>query len=134
MHKLVYFSNVTENTKRFVEKLEVPAWRIPLRAKDETLDLDGQEYVLALPTYGFGGGAGAIPRQVIRFLNYEPNRRGIRGVIAAGNTNFGAGYCLAGTIISEKCQVPVLHRFELLGTPDDVKIVLERLEQLWEQT
>lgn len=134
MPNLIYFSNVSENTKRFVEKLEIPALRIPLRAKDEPLELDGQEYVLALPTYGFGGGAGAVPKQVIRFLNHEPNRRGLRGVIAAGNTNFGAGYCLAGNIISAKCQVPVLHRFEVLGTPDDVQIVRERMEQLWELT
>jgi hypothetical protein len=36
--------------------------------------------------------------------NDEANRRGIRGVIAAGNRNFGAGYCLAGSIIAKKCQ------------------------------
>ena len=76
-------------------------------------------YVLVLPTYG-GGEGGAVPKQVIRFLNDEDNRSLIRGVIAAGNTNFGEGYCIAGDIVAAKCQVPLLYRFEVFGTPDDV--------------
>jgi protein involved in ribonucleotide reduction len=54
-------------------------------------------------------------------------------VIAAGNTNFGVDYCLAGKVIATKCQVPVLYRFELLGTPDDVTAVQNGMEQFWKQ-
>ncbi len=42
----------------------------------------------------------------------------IRGVIAAGNTNFGDAYAIAGNIIAQKCHVPYLYRFELLGDKD----------------
>ncbi len=59
-----------------------------------------------------------MPKQVIRFLNDAENRSNIRGVIAAGNSNFGATFGIAGDIISAKCQVPYLYRFELLGTDD----------------
>ena len=76
--------------------------------------------MLVLPTYGGGDGKGAVPKQVIRFLNDEHNRALIRGVIAAGNTNFGEAYGIAGDIIAAKCTVPYLYRFEVLGTPDDV--------------
>jgi protein involved in ribonucleotide reduction len=61
-----------------------------------------------------------VPKQVIRFLNDPQNRQLIRGVIGAGNTNFGDNYCMAGDIIAAKCRVPHLYRFELMGTPEDV--------------
>jgi protein involved in ribonucleotide reduction len=129
---LIYFSSVSGNTARFVEKLGFPAERIPLLPSDEAL-YARDPFVLVLPTYGGGEGRGAVPKQVIRFLNDEGNRSLIRGVIAAGNTNFGEGYCLAGDIIAAKCQVPLLYRVELFGTPDDVKAVQDGLEEFWTQ-
>ena len=89
--------------------------------------------MLVVPTYGGGDGAGAVPRQVVKFLNDEANRSLLRGVIAAGNTNFGEGYCLAGRIISAKCSVPYLYGFELMGTREDVTRVREGLGHLWQQ-
>lgn len=128
---LVYFSSVSENTKRFVEKLELPAARIPLRPR-----LDGhlqvaRPYVLIVPTYGGGAANGAVPKQVIQFLNDPNNRSLIRGVITAGNTNFGEHYCIAGPIISGKCHVPELYRFELLGTDRDTARVRSGLPDFW---
>ncbi|GAB3816330.1 class Ib ribonucleoside-diphosphate reductase assembly flavoprotein NrdI [Tessaracoccus terricola] len=124
--RLVYFSSASENTHRFVAKLGVDAIRIPLHRRDEPLEAT-EPYVLLLPTYGGGSSGGAVPKQVIRFLNQPGNRALIRGVISAGNTNFGEAYCLAGDIVAAKCQVPHLDRFELLGTPDDVARIRERL-------
>ena len=128
MGRIVYFSSVSENTHRFVERLGLPATRIPIHA--DTLEVD-EEYVLIVPTYGGGNVGGAVPRQVIKFLNNPHNRALIRGVIASGNTNFGSAYCIAGDIVSAKCQVPYLYRFELLGTAEDVERVREGLGQFW---
>ena len=130
MVNLVYFSSVSGNTHRFVEKLGTPAVRIPLHAKDEPLIVH-EPYVLILPTYGGGPDTRAVPKQVIKFLNVEENRSHLRGVIAAGNTNFGEAYGIAGDIVARKCQVPFLYRFELFGTPDDVTAVHDGLEQFW---
>ncbi|MDO5723604.1 MAG: class Ib ribonucleoside-diphosphate reductase assembly flavoprotein NrdI [Flaviflexus sp.] len=132
MARVVYFSSATNNTQRFVEKLGFPADRIPLRRTDEPLEVD-DEYVLIVPTYGGGNLKGAVPKQVIKFLNNEHNRSLIRGVISAGNTNFGEAYCLAGDIISAKCKVPHMYKFELLGTPHDVTRVKQGLEDFWKQ-
>ncbi len=52
-------------------------------------------------------------------------------MIAAGNTNFGTGYAIAGEIIAAKCAVPFLYRFELLGTDEDVDNVRQGLERFW---
>ncbi|SIT70630.1 class Ib ribonucleoside-diphosphate reductase assembly flavoprotein NrdI [Microbacterium sp. RU33B] len=131
---LVYFSSVSGNTARFIEKLGRPAQRIPLRPGDPPLVLD-EPFVLVTPTYGGGQGRGeekgAVPKQVIRFLNDEVNRSLIRGVISAGNTNFGAAFCLAGDVISRKCRVPHLYRLELFGTPEDIDRVSDGLDRWW---
>lgn len=132
MGTIVYFSSVSQNTHRFVERLGLPAQRIPLRTGDAPITIE-DEYVLILPTYGAGNGRGAVPKQVIRFLNDEHNRSLCRAVIASGNTNFGTGYCIAGDIVSAKLQVPYLYRFELLGTAEDVTRVREGLGQFWQQ-
>lgn len=130
---LVYFSSVSENTRRFVERLERLAVRIPLRPRvDGTLRV-ARPYVLVVPTYGGGERAGAVPKQVIRFLNDPVNRGLLRGVITAGNTNFGVHYCLAGPVISAKCGVPELYRFELLGTSLDVERVNAGLALFWDR-
>lgn len=132
MSGIVYFSSVSENTRRFIDRLDVSARRIPLRARDEPLHVT-EPYVLFTPTYGAGNGKGAVPKQVIRFLNDEKNRSLIRGVVAAGNTNFGEAYCLAGKIVARKCEVPHLYNFELLGTTEDVHRVREGLGQFWQR-
>ena len=65
---VVFFSSVSGNTARFVEKLEARSARLPLRTGDETL-----------------------------------------------------------------IGVPVLYRFELMGTPEDVEKVSQGLEEIWKR-
>ena len=127
---IVYFSSASENTKRFVEKVGLPAQRIPLRRNEPEL-LVTEPYVLIVPTYGGGDIRKAVPKQVIRFLNNPDNRALIRGVITSGNRNFGTAYCCAGPTIASKCGVPELYRFELLGTAHDVTRVREGLQSFF---
>jgi len=131
---LIYFSSISGNTARFVEKLVArtgrPAARIPLHASDPELRAT-RPYLLILPTYGGGNGQGAVPKQVIKFLNHPGNRELIRGVVAGGNTNFGKAYGLAGDIVAAKCHVPCLYRFEVFGTQDDVEAVEQGMERFW---
>lgn len=131
MSALVYYSSRSENTHRFVAKLGVESLRLPVEAGAEP-PVVAAPFVLVLPTYGGGGtGKGAVPKPVIQFLNNATNRSMIRGVIAAGNTNFGSAYGLAGDIVSQKCAVPLLYRFELLGTEEDIANVKQGLELFW---
>ena len=131
MHDIVYFSNVSNNTHRFVEKLNLPAQRIPLRWDSEQPFMATGEYVLFVPTYGGGNDDHTIPKQVKKFLNIKTNRNLLRGVVGFGNTNFGDHYCGAAEMIAAKTGVPLLYRVEIMGTPYDVEQVKERLEQLW---
>jgi protein involved in ribonucleotide reduction len=126
---IVYFSNVSENTKRFVEKLGIRNFRIPLYPTDEALQVS-EPFVLISPTYGLGDDETSVPKQVIRFLNDPVNRKNLKAVIGAGNTNFGDKYCRASEVISRKTGAPLIYKFELLGTPDDVSTVKEKMEHL----
>ncbi len=130
MSNLVYFSSVSGNTHRFIQKLGLPADRLPTLPRDAKRNAT-EPYVLVFPTYGGGTEGGAVPKQVIAFLNDPHNRSLIRGVIGAGNTNFGVAYCKGADIVAAKCNVPVLYRFEVFGTPDDLTEVREGLEKFW---
>lgn len=128
---LIYFSSVSENTRRFVERVGREAVRIPVRPRVEGRIRVARPFVLIQPTYGGGSPSGAVPRQVAAFLNDPQNRALLRGVITAGNTNFGEAYCLSGRVIAQKCRVPELYRFELLGTHRDRVRVAEGLDEFW---
>jgi protein involved in ribonucleotide reduction len=129
---IVYFSNYSGNTKRFVEKINGNSTRIPIDTNDSRDFLVSSEYVLFVPTYGGGSEKSAIPRQVRRFLNNEQNRNLLRGVVGFGNTNFGDHFCKAAEIISRKTGVPVIARVEIFGTQDDVNKVKERMRMLYD--
>lgn len=130
---VVYFSSLSNNTHRFIQKLEVLNSRIPHDLEEEIL-VD-KDYVLITPTYSGGGDIkeGAVPKQVIKFLNNKQNRNFCRGVIASGNTNFGDTFAIAGPILSKKLNVPLLFQFELLGTHNDVTTIKKILVDFWEK-
>jgi protein involved in ribonucleotide reduction len=120
---LVYFSSTTENTSRFIQELDEPALRIPLKTADAAQFSVDEDFVLVTPTYG----AGRVPPQVVKFLNLEENRVRCKGVISSGNRNFFEDFAKAGDIISAKLQVPLLYRFELAGTHEDITKTKEGL-------
>lgn len=128
MLEVIYFSSVTNMTHRFVTKLDASVHRIPLRRNEPALKAT-QPYLLITPTYGNGTPTGAVPKQVIRFLNDPENRALLQGVVAGGNRNFGVGYAAAGRVVSHKCDVPWWGSFELMGMPDDVDRVQELLDR-----
>jgi protein involved in ribonucleotide reduction len=127
--QIVYFSSFSNTTHKFIGHLGLPASRLPLRPSDEELIVT-EPFILITPTYGAGGRGGAVPKQVVRFLNSHGHGDLIRGVIGAGNKNFGDAYCIAADIISNKCRTPILYRFELLGTPEDIEEIRSILSKL----
>lgn len=127
---LVFFSSTTENTARFVEKLDVPAVRIPLKTSDAAEFTVDEDFVLVTPTYADG----RVPPQVVKFLNLEQNRIRCKGVIGSGNRNFFEDFAKAGNIISAKLQVPLLYQFELAGTPEDIEKTQQGLSIFWRES
>lgn len=132
---IVYFSSPSEMTRKFVEKLGFENYRIPLKPNEpELLIKENCYYVLATPTLGGGNDnnkKNAVPKQVIKFLNNEKNRKYCIGIIASGNMNFGKSYGLAGHIISKKLNVPLLAKFELSGLPEEDTKIKEIIKENW---
>lgn len=128
--EIVYFSSQSGNTHRFVQRLGIKATRIPISPKDGEVTVDAP-FVLITPTFAGADGRGAVPKQVVRFLNERTNRDLLKGVIAGGNTNFGRMYGIGGKRVAEKCNVPLFYRFELLGTDEDVRNVKTGMESEW---
>jgi protein involved in ribonucleotide reduction len=135
---VVYFSSVSNNTARFIESCGFPeeginVYRIPLRPKETPLQVR-EPYILVVPTYGGGDVSKALLPQIRKFLNGHKNRSFIRGVISSGNRNFATAFCAAGDIIAEKCHVPFMYNFELLGTADDQRQVREGVRDFFLNT
>lgn len=132
---IVYFSNYSGNTKRFIEKIydgTFNVYRIPIDSGTNSSGIIATApYVLFVPSYGGGSDKSSIPRQVRRFLNVVENRDLLRGVVGLGNTNFGQHFCKAAELISRKTGVPIIARVEIFGTQEDVSKVKERLELLY---
>lgn len=123
---VVYYSSRTENTHRFVGKLGLSN---TLRLqKGEIPPFVDEKFILICPSYGGGAVKGSIPPEVYGLLNRESNRANLLGVIGAGNTNFGTAYCQAAKMIAEKCEIPLLYTFELMGSTDDVDKIKRGVE------
>ena len=129
---IVYFSNYSGNTQRFIERLGSGNFiRIPIDWDNTNPIVVPRQYVLCVPTYGGGSERSAIPRQVRHFLNVPQNRDLLRGVVGFGNTNFGEHFCKAAEMISQKTGVPLIAKVEIFGTPEDITKVQERLVLLY---
>jgi len=124
---MIVFYSLHENTRRFVDKLDVESVRIPSN-RDQKIVVD-KPYILITPTYS----GGRPPKPVSQFLNDKQNRPLMDGVIGAGNRGFGREFALAADVISIKCSVPLLYKFEIMGTTQDVKKIQEGIDKWWIQ-
>ena len=119
---IVYFSNVSGYTKRFINKLDLPNVAIPLYTKEESPVME-EPFILVFPSYGRGSAKAAVPKQVIKFLNIEQNRDNLLGIVGVGNRTFGENYQIGARIVEHKTGKPILYALELFGTPEDVRNV-----------
>jgi protein involved in ribonucleotide reduction len=133
---IVYFSNLTNNTHRFTEKLqkhlrlhgqEIRTHRIPIKTTDQQPQIN-HNYILICPAYGTQRN-NHVPPQVKKFLTNPDNRAYCTGIIGAGNLNFGIEYAAAGHVLANKLLQPLLHTFELAGFDTDIQKVSEILTE-----
>jgi protein involved in ribonucleotide reduction len=83
------------------------------------------KFVLITYTNGFG----AVPQEVQEFLG--KHNHNLVGVSASGNKNWGKDlFAKSGDKISQQYNIPLLHKFELSGTDNDLMIFLERVKGL----
>ncbi|MBJ6364188.1 class Ib ribonucleoside-diphosphate reductase assembly flavoprotein NrdI [Paenibacillus sp. GCM10012307] len=112
---IVAYYSITGNVRRFVRKLGLPPGRTVDIAEDGVSETLAEPFILVTPTTGFG----QVPGPVAKFAKI--NHKWFRGVAASGNRNWGASYGKAGDVLTERYDVPLLLRFELSGTDEDVR-------------
>ncbi|WP_417606020.1 class Ib ribonucleoside-diphosphate reductase assembly flavoprotein NrdI [Primorskyibacter flagellatus] len=78
---MVNYPSGSSNTARLVAALGVGAQRIPIRPADPMSSVPDRS-VLNRPSYAAGDGRGAVPKQVIRFLNSLSGRALLRSIWA----------------------------------------------------
>ncbi|RKD25835.1 ribonucleotide reductase assembly protein NrdI [Ammoniphilus oxalaticus] len=115
---MIYFSSMTGNVRRFVKKTGLPVKEIMPGTIAE------EPYILITYTFGFG----EVPTPIREFLN--SNGHLLRGVAVSGNRNWGANFGMAGDLIAEEFEVPLLHKFELSGTAQDIEQFKREVELL----
>lgn len=115
---LIAYDSRTGNVKRFVQRLEREYVKI-----DEELKLH-KPFILVTYTTGFG----QVPQRTMQFL--EHNAEWLRGVAVSGNRNWGTRYGLAGDHIARMFRVPLLMKFELSGTKNDIAAFKQEVEAI----
>lgn len=78
-------------------------------------------FVLITPTVNFG----EIPAPVQFFM--KNNYINCLGISGSGNTNWGKNYCNAVTLLAKQYNIPIINKFELSGTEQDLRIFKNRL-------
>ncbi|RYL95690.1 class Ib ribonucleoside-diphosphate reductase assembly flavoprotein NrdI [Sporolactobacillus sp. THM7-4] len=119
---LILYHSLTGNVRRFLAKTGLPHEPI---TRNETVD---QPFLLVTNTIGFGD----APDRVKVFL--RRNSRFLKAVAASGNRNWGTNFARAADVISAAYHVPILYKFELGGTTDDVIQFKERVKALAERS
>lgn len=118
----IYYASLTGNVRRFIRKLGADATDI------NDCPIADAPYILVCYTFGFG----AVPKEVSEWA--ARNSEYLRGVAVSGNRNWGENFGQAGDIISKQYGVPLLHKFELSGNDEDIRIFKERAERLCDIT
>lgn len=110
---IITYESKTGNVRRFVKALQQEFDVEAIEITDDTII--NQEFIHITYTIGFG----EVPERTLNFIKKNKNK--IRGVAVSGNKVWGDNYGLAGDKLSAKFHTPLLLKFELSGTKQDLQ-------------
>lgn len=111
----VVFHTLTGQTKRFIQKLDLPSEAIVELSPVGQSPLLSEPFILILPTYN----------DSIDFVEdfLVENQTFCRGIIGIGNRNFGTDFCREARELSQEYHLPLLYELEFNGTEADINTV-----------
>lgn len=104
----ILYDSRTGNVKKFAERLGMDAESI-----DEVARVNEPFVLISYTT-----GKGLVPKTTEEFC--ERNKEYLVGVASSGNRNWGILFARCAEALSEKYRVPIVLKFELFGTPNDI--------------
>ena len=116
--KVAYYS-FSGNVRRFIQRTEI-ADTLEITQANCTERVK-EPFILVTGTIGFG----EIPPPVQSFL--DVNHDLLRAVAASGNRNWGQDFAKAGRTIAADFQVPLLMKFEVQGTNEDISEFIDKV-------
>lgn len=109
----IYYDSRTGNVARFIDKVKVATgWEFCKIEADQPVFERGH---LITFTTRFG----EIPENTRLFLTHSGSY--LDTVSSSGNRNWGRNFGIAADQISAEFGIPIVLKFELSGTPDDVQ-------------
>ncbi|MGG0052956.1 class Ib ribonucleoside-diphosphate reductase assembly flavoprotein NrdI [Bacillus atrophaeus] len=117
---IITYESKTGNVRRFVKALQRELDVEVVEVTDDTIIK--QEFIHITYTIGFG----EVPERTLNFINKNKNK--IRGVAVSGNKVWGDNYGLAGDKLSAKFLTPLLLKFELSGTKQDLQKIIQEVK------
>ncbi|XAK55517.1 class Ib ribonucleoside-diphosphate reductase assembly flavoprotein NrdI [Bacillus inaquosorum] len=117
---IITYESKTGNVKRFVKALQEELDIEAIEITDDTIIT--QEFIHITYTIGFG----EVPERTLNFIKKYKNK--IRGVAVSGNKVWGDNYGLAGDKLSAKFHIPLLLKFELSGTKQDLEKIVQEVK------
>ena len=109
--KIVYLS-LTGNIRKFVKKIGMDS--VELNYSNPTTEMN-EDYILITPTYD-----DEITDVISEFINYKDNISHLKGFVGSGNKNFDDSYCFNAEVLSRKYNKPLIFKFEMSGTDNDI--------------
>ncbi|MCY9273456.1 class Ib ribonucleoside-diphosphate reductase assembly flavoprotein NrdI [Bacillus inaquosorum] len=117
---IITYESKTGNVRRFVKALQHKLDIETIEITDDTII--NQEFIHITYTIGFG----EVPERTLSFIKKNKNK--IRGVAVSGNKVWGDNYGLAGDKLSAKFHTPLLLKFELSGTKQDLQKIIQEVQ------
>ncbi|MED1125428.1 class Ib ribonucleoside-diphosphate reductase assembly flavoprotein NrdI [Bacillus atrophaeus] len=117
---IITYESKTGNVRRFVKALQQELSIEAFEITDDTIIK--QDFIHITYTIGFG----EVPERTLNFINKNKNK--IRGVAVSGNKVWGDNYGLAGDKLSAKFHTPLLLKFELSGTKQDIQKITQEVQ------
>ncbi|NEX10562.1 class Ib ribonucleoside-diphosphate reductase assembly flavoprotein NrdI [Bacillus subtilis] len=114
------YESKTGNVRRFVKALQQELDIEAIEITDDTII--NQEFIHITYTIGFG----EVPERTLSFIKKNKNK--IRGVVVSGNKVWSDNYGLAGDKLSAKFHIPLLLKFELSGTKQDLEKIIQEVK------
>lgn len=112
--KVVYLS-ITGNTRRFVDKLDMDS--LELNPANPFVSID-EPYIIIAPTYEI-----EATESINDFIEYQNNQSFLKGIVGAGNLNFGELFVFTAKDLVKEYNSELLYSFEFSGTDKDVEAI-----------
>lgn len=121
---LIVYDSKMGKTEKFVKKTKLPSIKL------STELIMNEPFILVTYTTGGRTEKPRPPESTLEFLKRNSNF--LIGVASSGHRNWGKDrFAVAADIISKMYNVPLIHKFEMSGFPNDVTTFLEGVNKIY---